>query len=81
MGQPESRENRASEQSELPPGQRLQRGWPVTHYGPVPKFKPDRWEFRVFGATADGDLAVVLADRRLVEGPPDGARRAGTGTP
>jgi DMSO/TMAO reductase YedYZ molybdopterin-dependent catalytic subunit len=39
---------------ELPPGQRLQRGWPVTHYGPVPRFKPDRWEFRVFGATADG---------------------------
>ncbi|CAM5740426.1 hypothetical protein SBADM41S_04267 [Streptomyces badius] len=55
MGQPESRENRGAEQSELPPGQRLQRGWPVTHYGPVPKFKPDRWEFRVFGATADGD--------------------------
>ena len=39
---------------ELPPGQRHQRGWPVTHYGPVPRFKPDRWEFRVFGATADG---------------------------
>lgn len=39
---------------ELPPGQRLQRGWPVTHYGPVPRFKPDRWEFRVFGATVDG---------------------------
>ncbi|WP_406528987.1 molybdopterin-dependent oxidoreductase, partial [Streptomyces sp. I8-5] len=55
MGQPESRERSASEQSELPPGQRLQRGWPVTHYGPVPKFKPDRWEFRVFGATADGE--------------------------
>ena len=42
-------------QSELPPGQRLQRGWPVTHYGPVPKFRPERWEFRVFGATADGE--------------------------
>jgi DMSO/TMAO reductase YedYZ molybdopterin-dependent catalytic subunit len=27
----------------------------VTHYGPVPRFRPDRWEFRVFGATADGD--------------------------
>jgi DMSO/TMAO reductase YedYZ molybdopterin-dependent catalytic subunit len=39
---------------ELPPGQRLQRGWPVTHYGPVPRFRPDRWEFRVFGATAGG---------------------------
>jgi DMSO/TMAO reductase YedYZ molybdopterin-dependent catalytic subunit len=49
MGQPERHEG------ELPPGQRLQRGWPVTHYGPVPRFKSDRWEFRVFGATADGE--------------------------
>lgn len=48
MGQSERREG------ELPPGQRLQRGWPVTHYGPVPRFKPERWEFQVFGATADG---------------------------
>ncbi|MER7761211.1 sulfite oxidase-like oxidoreductase [Streptomyces sp. NPDC097619] len=55
MGQPESRESPGVDQLELPPGQRLQRGWPVTHYGPVPKFKPDRWEFRVFGATADGE--------------------------
>jgi DMSO/TMAO reductase YedYZ molybdopterin-dependent catalytic subunit len=48
MGQSERREG------ELPPGQRLQEGWPVLHYGPVPRFKPDRWEFQVFGATADG---------------------------
>jgi DMSO/TMAO reductase YedYZ molybdopterin-dependent catalytic subunit len=41
-------------EGELPPGQRLQQGWPVLHYGPVPRFKPDRWEFQVFGATADG---------------------------
>ncbi|WP_037870448.1 sulfite oxidase-like oxidoreductase [Streptomyces sp. SPB074] len=45
----------APETDRLPPGQRLQRGWPVTHYGPVPEFRPARWEFRVFGATADGD--------------------------
>ncbi|WP_206320534.1 sulfite oxidase-like oxidoreductase [Streptomyces zingiberis] len=50
MGQPESREG---EQSVLPPGQRPQKGWPVTHYGPVPKFRPERWEFRVFGALAE----------------------------
>jgi DMSO/TMAO reductase YedYZ molybdopterin-dependent catalytic subunit len=48
MGRSERREG------ELPPGQRLQRGWPVTHYGPVPRFRPERWDFRVFGATADG---------------------------
>ncbi|UGQ10010.1 sulfite oxidase-like oxidoreductase [Yinghuangia sp. ASG 101] len=41
--------------SRLPPGQRLQRGWPVLHYGPVPRFRPDTWDFRVFGATASGD--------------------------
>ncbi|NJQ17335.1 sulfite oxidase-like oxidoreductase [Streptomyces bohaiensis] len=38
----------------LPPGQRVQRGWPVTHYGPVPRFRSERWDFRVFGATAEG---------------------------
>lgn len=27
----------------------------MTHYGPVPKFRAERWEFRAFGATADGD--------------------------
>lgn len=52
MGQPDSED---MERSELPPGQRRQRGWPVTHYGPVPKFRQERWEFRVFGATSDGD--------------------------
>jgi DMSO/TMAO reductase YedYZ molybdopterin-dependent catalytic subunit len=36
----------------LPPGQYIPRGWPVLHYGPVPKFKPDAWDFRVFGAAA-----------------------------
>src|SRR5919112_421661 len=55
MGHPVERESGVAAGSELPPGQRLQRGWPVTHYGPVPKFRPERWEFRVFGATADGE--------------------------
>lgn len=53
MGQPSDREGGEAAQAGLPPGQRLQKGWPVTHYGPVPKFRPERWEFRVFGATAD----------------------------
>ncbi|MER5439741.1 molybdopterin-dependent oxidoreductase [Streptomyces sp. NPDC002790] len=38
----------------LPPGQRLAKGWPVSHYGPVPRFRPDRWRLQVFGATASG---------------------------
>ncbi len=60
MGQPAGHESgeggpEGASRFELPPGQRLQRGWPVTHYGPVPKFRPERWEFRVFGTTADGE--------------------------
>jgi DMSO/TMAO reductase YedYZ molybdopterin-dependent catalytic subunit len=40
----------------LPPGQYIPRGWPVLHYGPVPKWKPETWDFKVFGETADGEL-------------------------
>ncbi|WP_168220643.1 sulfite oxidase-like oxidoreductase [Streptomyces sp. RFCAC02] len=54
MGQPHSHTGEPG--GALPPGQRTQRGWPVTHYGPVPRFRPERWEFRVFGATADGGV-------------------------
>lgn len=42
--------------SRLPPGQRLQHGWPVLHYGPVPRFRPERWDLRVYGATASGGV-------------------------
>lgn len=34
----------------LPPGQYVPRGWPVLHYGPVPKFRPESWDFHVSGA-------------------------------
>jgi DMSO/TMAO reductase YedYZ molybdopterin-dependent catalytic subunit len=39
----------------IPPGQHIPRGWPALHYGPVPRFRPDTWDFRVFGATASGE--------------------------
>src|SRR5689334_5821767 len=39
----------------LPPGQYVPRGWPVLHYGPVPRFRPKSWDFRVFGATETGE--------------------------
>ncbi|MFF4614474.1 molybdopterin-dependent oxidoreductase [Nonomuraea jabiensis] len=42
------------EESRLPPGQYVPRGRPVIHYGRVPRFKPESWDFRVFGATASG---------------------------
>ena len=30
------------------------RGWPALHYGPVPRFRPERWDLLVHGATASG---------------------------
>ena len=41
-------------EGELPPGQYVPRAWPVLHYGPVPRFRPERWDLRVNGATATG---------------------------
>ncbi|MFJ2610016.1 molybdopterin-dependent oxidoreductase [Streptomyces sp. NPDC091279] len=42
----------------IPPGQRQVHGWPVSHYGPVPRFRIERWDLRVHGATADGSMHV-----------------------
>ena len=39
---------------ELPPGQKFADGFPVRHYGPIPRFRPDTWRLTVNGATADG---------------------------
>jgi DMSO/TMAO reductase YedYZ molybdopterin-dependent catalytic subunit len=41
--------------SRIPPGQRVQQGWPVLHYGPVPRFRPQTWDFVVYGATESGE--------------------------
>lgn len=41
----------------LPPGQYIPRGWPVLHYGPVPKPRLDTWDLKVYGETADGEVA------------------------
>ncbi len=46
----------------VPPGQRHVHGWPVSHYGPVPRFRPERWNLRVHGATADGAECVWTFD-------------------
>ena len=58
---------------ELPPGQYIPRVWPVLHYGPVPRFRPATWDFRVGGSTESGtehgwDLAglAALPRRRVV---------------
>ncbi|HEX2089040.1 MAG TPA: sulfite oxidase-like oxidoreductase [Actinomycetota bacterium] len=37
----------------IPPGQRLVKGWPVLHYGAIPRFDEATWDFRVFGAVEE----------------------------
>ena len=48
-----SRQRATGNENRLPPGQYIPRGWPVLHYGPVPKFRPASWDFRVFGEVAE----------------------------
>ncbi|MDR7485531.1 MAG: sulfite oxidase-like oxidoreductase [Armatimonadota bacterium] len=33
----------------VPPGQYVTEKWPVLHYGSVPRFDPQTWDFRIFG--------------------------------
>ena len=33
----------------LPPGQRLTEGWPVLHYGGIPRIDLAQWEFGIVG--------------------------------
>jgi DMSO/TMAO reductase YedYZ molybdopterin-dependent catalytic subunit len=42
-------EERVKRDGRLPPGQALTRQFPVLHYGPVPRFSPATWDFRVYG--------------------------------
>ncbi|HWO93585.1 MAG TPA: sulfite oxidase-like oxidoreductase [Dehalococcoidia bacterium] len=37
----------------LPPGQKVTEGWPVLHYGGIPKIDLTTWRFRVFGAVEE----------------------------
>lgn len=42
-------EQRYEQEGRLPPGQSLTQKFPVLHYGPVPRFNPATWDFRVWG--------------------------------
>jgi DMSO/TMAO reductase YedYZ molybdopterin-dependent catalytic subunit len=42
-------EERVRQEGRLPPGQSLTNKFPVLHYGPVPRFNPATWDFRVWG--------------------------------
>jgi DMSO/TMAO reductase YedYZ molybdopterin-dependent catalytic subunit len=37
----------------LPPGQYLERGWPVLTAGPTPRVEPEEWSFTIDGMVAD----------------------------
>jgi len=47
------RERQMKAEGRLPPGQSLTLKWPVLHYGSVPRFDPERWDFRVYGLVAN----------------------------
>lgn len=42
-------ERRMREERRLPPGQSATLKWPVLHYGSIPRFDPERWDFRIYG--------------------------------
>ena len=42
-------EDQVRREGRLPPGQALTQKFPVLHYGPVPRFDPATWDFRVWG--------------------------------
>jgi DMSO/TMAO reductase YedYZ molybdopterin-dependent catalytic subunit len=43
------KEQRLRRDGRLPPGQSLTEKFPVLHYGPVPAFHPESWDFHVWG--------------------------------
>ena len=44
-----SKEIRVDGRLRLPPGQRLTDGWPVLHYGSIPRIDLDNWQFHAWG--------------------------------
>jgi DMSO/TMAO reductase YedYZ molybdopterin-dependent catalytic subunit len=42
-------EEKYQNEKRVPPGQSLTEKFPVLHYGPVPGFDPDTWDFRCWG--------------------------------
>jgi len=42
-------EDRVRSEGRMPPGQSLTNKFPVLHYGPVPSFNPQTWDFTVSG--------------------------------
>jgi DMSO/TMAO reductase YedYZ molybdopterin-dependent catalytic subunit len=53
MREREQAQAMVEQEGRLPPGQSLTLKFPVLHYGPVPAFDPDTWDFRVWGAVEE----------------------------
>ena len=49
FGSSQPRETRPDGRPRLPPGQRLTDGWPVLHYGSIPKIDLSTWQLKIFG--------------------------------
>lgn len=49
MSQQATKEMRPDGKLRLPPGQHLTTGWPVLHYGSIPRIDLDSWRFHVWG--------------------------------
>ncbi len=53
MAESATREVRPDGKLRLPPGQRLTEGWPVLHYGSIPRMDTDSWRFHAWGLVAE----------------------------
>lgn len=45
----QKREKALASDERLPPGQKLTDGWPVLHYGSIPRFDEAAWRFQIVG--------------------------------
>ena len=56
---------RAQYGDRLPPGQRLTTGWPILHYGGIPKFDRATWRFQIVGLV-DHDVSLTYDEFRAL---------------
>lgn len=52
----------------VPPGQRLVKGWPVLHYGPIPAFDETTWDFEVSGLV-ENPFKLTYAELKALRTP------------
>ncbi len=49
----------------LPPGQKLTEGWPILHYGGIPRFDKETWKFQIVGLV-DEEVSFSYAELRAL---------------